>query len=179
MAEKTEKKAALTLKVGKSNLIAAVLAFVSLLFLFIDQMSIEGITYFGVFQEDISELSGALGAAKVFAIITLIVCIIKIVLSFVDLEKLVKPLSNFKFGFNRLLSLVYYGLYMLTLIFILIGSLSASSEECVLSYCVKTSVYPRFIWYVMVIFTVFAILCIVLPKFKNKIKSIIAVKVVD
>lgn len=177
------KKAKLNINIRKGNLVSLLLATFSFLFLFIDQMYLKqggGKLYFGIFQDDIGDLSGVLTAAKVFAIITLVVYAIKFVASFINFDKLV---SNFKFGVNRLISLAYYGFYALTLLFIFIGSIAASSEECETYFgqevCVSSSCVPRFAVYFMFVFVVLAILGIVLPKFKNKVSETVALNVID
>ena len=111
------------IKIGKARLFGMLTAVFTLLLLFAPWGKVEKLGFM-VFMEDISKVHGCFGAAKVFAIITLIVGIIYIVFLAINFVKLVPGLKKFKFGFNRLFGLVYYGLYFLALLFNLIGCLA-------------------------------------------------------
>ena len=81
---------------------------------------------FGVtaFYEYAGDIHGCYGASKVFAIITLVVGIVYLVFLAINFSNLVPGLKKFKFGFDRLFGLVYYGLYTLAIIFSFIGAMA-------------------------------------------------------
>ena len=111
------------IKIGKARLFGMITVLITFLLLFAVWVAAKdggsGIT---IFYENISEVSKCLGAAKVFAIITLIFGIIYFILLAINFTKLVPGLKKFKFGFDRLLGLVYYGLYTIALLLNIIGA---------------------------------------------------------
>ena len=62
--------------------------------------------------------------AKVLAIITLVIGILYIIELAINFVKLVPGLKKFKFGFNRLFGLVFYGLFTLAVLFNIIGCIA-------------------------------------------------------
>lgn len=147
------------IKIGKARLFGMLTVVFTLLLLFAPWAKIEKYGFM-VFMEDISDIHGCFGAAKVFAIITLVVGIIYLVFLAINFVKLVPGLKKFKFGFNRLFGLVYFGLYFLALLFNLIGS-------CANEMSVDPTVRSIFIF----IFIIILVVLYAIPpiyKFANK-----------
>lgn len=146
------------IKIGKGRFFGIITVLFTILLLFAPWVK-NGKAGVMVFMEDISEIHGCLGAAKVFAIITLVVGIIYVILLAINFVKLVPGLKKFKFGFNRLFGLVYYGLYWVALLLNLIG--------CGSSDFVKPTVRSILIFIFMILLIVlYAIPAI--SKFANK-----------
>ena len=111
------------IKIGKARLFGMLTVVATLLMLIAPWIK-SGKAGLTVFVEDISEIHGCFGAAKVFAIITLIVGIIYFIFLAINFVKLVPGLKKFKFGFNRLFGLVYYSLFFLAILFNIIGCIA-------------------------------------------------------
>ena len=108
------------IKIGKARLFGMITVLVTLFMLMAPWIK-NGKAGVTVFLEDISEIHGCFGAAKVFAIITLVIGIIYFVFLAINFTKLVPGLKKFKFGFDRLFGLVYYSFFALALLFNVIG----------------------------------------------------------
>ena len=153
MAEKSSKKGFV---IRKEKLLLLVCGIVTLVILFLPWMKTEGIAI-TLFMDNIGDASGVLGFTKVMAIITVVVSCFYILCQLFDIEKIVPGLKKFKFGFYRLLGLVYYGLLEFVALFAIIGSIS----------CDYTDPTVR----VFILFVIFAvgILRFALPKVYNNV----------
>ena len=125
MAE--SKKGRIQIKIGKGrffSLLTAVFTFVLMFFNWFKAEALGESISFSIFHSDMFDLDTCLGIAKVFAIIALVVGILYIIALAINFEKLVPGLKKFKFGFNRLFGLVFYGLLCFALLFNIIGCIA-------------------------------------------------------
>ena len=151
------------IKIGKGRLFGLITALFTFVLLFCNWFKIDasfmGSFSFSIFHKDMFDLNTCLGLAKVFAIIALVVGILYIINFAINFVKFVPALKKFKFGFNRLFGLVYYGFYTLALLFNIIG--------CIAEESVVPTVRVIFIFIFMILIVlVYAIPA--LSKFANK-----------
>ena len=128
MAETT--KGAKEIKISKGRFFAIICAVFTFAVMFANWFKYEvlGESFgFSIFHSDMFYLNTCLGLAKVFAIIALVVGILYIINFAINFIKFVPALKKFKFGFNRLFGLVYYGFYTLALLFNIIGCIAEES----------------------------------------------------
>ena len=119
------------IKIGKGRFFGLLLAVVTFLMLFTEwfksEVSFWGATLkfkFNIFQEGVMDAGACFAIAKVLAIITLVIGILYIIELAINFVKLVPGLKKFKFGFNRLFGLVFYGLFTLAVLFNIIGCIA-------------------------------------------------------
>lgn len=127
MAEKENKK--IQIKIGKGRLAGIITTLFTFIILFCNwfKCDLMGIDLkFSIFHKDMFDLNACLGLAKVFAIFALVIGILYIINFAINFVKYVPVLKKFKFGFNRLFGLVYYGFYTLALLFNIIGCIAES-----------------------------------------------------
>ena len=119
------------IKIGKGRFFGLITALFTFVVLFCNWFKIDasfmGSFSFSIFHKDMFDLNTCLGLAKVFAIIALVIGILYIVNFAINFIKFVPGLKKFKFGFNRLFGLVYYGFYTLALLFNIIGCIAEES----------------------------------------------------
>ena len=151
------------IKIGKGRLFGLITALFTFVILFCNWFKIDasfmGSFSFSIFHKDMFDLNTCLGLAKVFAIIALVVGILYIINFAINFEKFVPGLKKFKFGFNRLFGLVYYGFYTLALLFNIIG--------CIAEESVVPTVRVIFI-FILMILIVLAYAIPAISKFANK-----------
>lgn len=126
MAE-TANKGKLEIKVTKGRLFSIIFAAFTFVIMFCNWFKIEVFTQsfgYSIFHSDMFDLNTCLGLAKVFAIIALVIGILYIISLVINFKRFIPGLKNFKFGFDRLFALVYYGFYGLALLFNLIGCIA-------------------------------------------------------
>ncbi len=118
------------IKIGKGRLFGLITAVFTFVLLFCNwfKFDLMGQSFgFSIFHDDMFDLNTCLGLAKVFAIIALVIGILYIINFAINFVKFVPVLKKFKFGFNRLFGLVYYGFYTLALLFNIIGCIAEES----------------------------------------------------
>lgn len=121
------KKGAKEIKISKSRFFAILFAAFTFIVMFANWFKYEVLSEsigFSIFHSDMFDLNTCLGLGKVFAIIALVVGILYIIALVIDFKKFIPGLKKFKFGFDRLFALVYYGFYGLALLFNLIGCIA-------------------------------------------------------
>lgn len=91
-----------------------------------------------ILQNDMFDLSFLLGIAKVFGIICVIIFFIILIDSFIDLESQFKSLKKYNLKTN--LSLIYYGSYIVCLIFTLFGVLFTKNVHFTIGYIISVLV---------------------------------------
>ena len=129
MAE-TTKKGKTEIKLTKGRLFAIIFAAFTFVIMFCNWWKAEVFSEsygFSIFHSDMFDVNTCLGLAKVFAIIALVVGILYIINLAINFERFVPGLKKFKFGFNRLFALVYYGFYGLALLFNIIGCIATDN----------------------------------------------------
>jgi len=125
MAEKsTEKK----FVIRKERLLSLVCGIVTLVFLFLPCLKLQDVAI-TVYMEDIGDMNGLLGFTKVLSIIAVVISCFYILFQLVEIEKIIPGLKKFKFGFNRLFGLVYYGLLAFVALFTIIGSIACDYTD--------------------------------------------------
>ena len=118
------------IKIGKGRLFGLITALFTFAIIFCNWFKVDvwGTSFgYSIFHEKMFDVNTCLGLAKVFAIIALVVGILYIVNFAINFVKFVPGLKKFKFGFNRLFGLVYYGFYTLALLFNIIGCIAEDS----------------------------------------------------
>ena len=127
MAE-TAKKGKIEIKFSKSRFYGLLLATFTFIIMFCNWWKGEILMGesigFSIFHSDMFDVNTCLGLAKVFAIIALVIGLLFIINLLINFEKFVPGLKKFKFGFNRVFALAYYGFYGLALLFNLIGCIA-------------------------------------------------------
>ena len=121
------KKGAKEIIISKGIFFSIIFALFTFIVMFANWFKIEVYTEsygYSIFHSDMFDLNTCLGLAKVFGIIALVVGILYIVALVINFKKFIPGLKKFKFGFDRLFALVYYGFYGLALLFNLIGCIA-------------------------------------------------------
>ena len=121
------KKGAKEIKIGKGRFFAIIFAVFTFVVMFANWFKYEVMSEsfgFSIFHSDMFDLNTCLGLAKVFAIIALVIGLLYIIALVIDFKKFIPGLKKFKFGFDRLFALVYYGFYGLALLFNIIGCIA-------------------------------------------------------
>lgn len=129
MAE-TEKKGKIKFKFTKARFYGLLVAAFTFIIMFCNWWKAEVYTEsygFSIFHSNMFDVNTCLGIAKVFAIIALVIGILYIINLLINFEKFVPGLKKFKFGFNRLFALVYFGFYGLALLFNIIGCIATEN----------------------------------------------------
>ena len=133
MAENGSKK--IQIKIGKRRFFNLLLAVVTFFMIFTDWVKVDfnimgtslGTLKMNILQDGMMDAGACFGIAKVLTIITLVVGVLFIIELSINFSKLVPGLKKFKFGFNRLFGLVYYGLFTLAALFDIIGCIADES----------------------------------------------------
>ena len=127
MAEST-KSAKKEIVISKGRFFSIIFALFSFVLMFFNwwkaEMPYLGSTGYSIFHSDMFDVNTCLGIAKIFAIIALVIGILYIINLIINFEKFVPGIKKFKFGFNRLFALVYYGFFGLALLFNIIGCIA-------------------------------------------------------
>lgn len=121
------KKGAKEIIISKGRFFSIIFALFTFIVMFANWFKVEVYTEsfgYSIFHSDMFDLNTCLGLAKVFGIIALVIGILYIIALIIDFKKFIPGLKNFKFGFDRLFALVYYGFYGLALLFNLIGCIA-------------------------------------------------------
>lgn len=121
------KKGAKEIIISKGRFFSIIFALFTFIVMFANWFKIEVYTEsygYSIFHSDMFDLNTCLGLAKVFGIIALVIGVLYIVSLIIDFKKFIPGLKKFKFGFDRLFALVYYGFYGLALLFNLIGCIA-------------------------------------------------------
>lgn len=130
MTENGSKK--VQIKIGKRKLFNISAAVLTFFMLFTEWFKSEFAFYgmslgtfkFNIFQKGVMDAGACFAIAKVLAIITLIVGVLFVIEVAINFQKFIPALKKFKFGFNRLFGLVYYGLFTLAILFNIIGCIA-------------------------------------------------------
>ena len=125
MAETT--KGAKEIKISKGRFFAIIFAVFTFIVMFANWFKVEIMSEgygFSIFHSDMFDVNTCLGLAKVFAIIALVLGLLYIVSLVINFKRFVPGLKDFKFGFDRLFALCYYGFYGLALLFNIIGCIA-------------------------------------------------------
>lgn len=133
MAENESKRK--QIKIGKGRFFNLLVAVATFLMLFTIWFKVEldflgtslGTFKFNIMNEGVMDAGACFAIAKVLTIITLVIGALFIIELVINFVKLVPGLNKFKFGFNRLFGLVYYGLYTLAILFNIIGCIADKS----------------------------------------------------
>lgn len=129
MAE-TTKKGKVEIKLTKARFFSIIFAVFTFVIMFCNwwkaELLGESLGY-SIFHSHMFDVNTCLGLAKVFAIIALVIGLIYIVFLSINFVKFVPGLKKFKFGFDRLCALVYYGFYGLALLFNIIGCIATDN----------------------------------------------------
>lgn len=131
MNENTKKSGKMNIRIEKGRLFGMFFVVLTFFMLFSNWFKpsssyIKGIS-FGILKSGVGEVGACFGIAKVFAIITIVVAALYFVSLLVNFKKFVPALANFKFGFDRLFGLVYYGLFCFSILFNIIGCIAEES----------------------------------------------------
>ena len=129
MAE-TKKSAGKEIIIEKGRFFSIIFAIFTFVVMFANWFKIESYGQsigFSIFHSDMFDLNTCLGLAKVFAIIGLVIGILYIISLVINFKKFIPGLKKFKFGFDRLFALVFYGFYGLALLFNIIGCIATDN----------------------------------------------------
>ena len=121
------KKGAKELKISKGRFFSIIFAAFTFIVMFANWFKVEVYSEsfgYSIFHSDMFDLNTCLGIAKVFGIIALVIGILYIIALVIDFKRFIPGLKKFKFGFDRLFALVYYGFYGLALLFNIIGCIA-------------------------------------------------------
>lgn len=126
-----KKSGKMNIRIQKGRLFGIFFVIISFFMLFADWFKPTG-SYasefsFSILKSGVGEINACFGIAKVFVIITIVVGSLYLISLLINLKKLVPALSNFKFGFDRLFGLIYYGLFCIAVLFNIIGCIAEST----------------------------------------------------
>ena len=128
MNENTKKSGKMNIRIEKGRLFGMFFVILTFFMIFSNWFKpkstyLDGVS-FNILKSGVGEINACFGIAKVFAIITIIVAAIYFLLLLINVKKYVPALANFKFGFDRLIGLVYYGLFCFSILFNIIGCIA-------------------------------------------------------
>ncbi len=128
MNENTKKSGKMNIRIEKGRLFGIFFVVLTFFMIFSNWFKTAG-SYisdlsFGILKSGVGDINTCFGIAKVFAIITIVVAVLYFLSLLINFKKYIPALANFKFGFDRLFGLVYYGLFCFSILFNIIGCIA-------------------------------------------------------